>query len=127
METNMDSGGGPEGAELVKVLDNVVIAYKGDIEVLERAIGMLFVARQFGWKPLLLMNDPRTVRKAEKLLGISFRETYPAVGPYAWKSIAWALLDKARSFWRTLRGDFPYTRTPEVADAECEHSIPESC
>jgi hypothetical protein len=114
MEAEMEERGDLDGVDLVLKLDQVVVDYAGNVEVLERAIGMLFVARHLGWKPLFLMHDPRTVRRAEKILGVNFRESYPEEGYAARKSIAWKLLNKAHSFWRTLRGDFPYTRSPEL-------------
>ena len=101
----------PEGAELVEELDRLIAAYQGNVEVLERAVGMLMVARHLGWKPLLLMHDPRTVRGAERLLGMTFRKLFAEAGPWAEKSFAWRAFDKTKSFWRTVRGDFPHIRS----------------
>src|SRR5688572_9704769 len=59
--------------ELVKLIDDRVRQFKGDITELERAIGALFVGRQFGWKVLLLIHDRKTIRRYEATLDVEFK------------------------------------------------------
>lgn len=39
-------------------------------EFVDRAIGIMYLAEEFGWKVASLLNDERTIRNAESLLGI---------------------------------------------------------
>ncbi len=46
----------PEDAKrLVDIVDKAIYEFEGDVHHLEAAIGMLFLGRYVGWKPLLLM------------------------------------------------------------------------
>jgi len=94
-------------AELVALLDERVREYKGDITELERAIGALFVGRQMGWKILLLVHDRKTIKRYEETLDLEFKEpNMPEVGKYAYKSVAWAAVQKVASFWKAVKGEY---------------------
>ncbi len=83
--------------------------FKGDIREIERAIGVLFVGRATGWKPLYLMHDRKSMKKYEDHLGIKFQEVLEDEGPSARRSIAYHLLLKAKehltNFWAVVRGE----------------------
>jgi hypothetical protein len=88
--------------------------YKGDITDLERAIGCLYIGREFGWKVMLLLHDRKSMAKYEAALGLEFRNELPEVGAYAHKSVAWNLVQKVSSFWKAVKGEVPGVRTSEV-------------
>jgi len=93
--------------ELVKLIDERVREFRGDITELERAIGALFVGRQFGWKVLLLIHDRKTIKRYETTLDLEFKEpNMPDVGTYAYKSIAWTAVQKVASFWKAVKGEY---------------------
>lgn len=100
-----------------EIVDEAVDHFNGNVEELHKALGLYCVARRFGWKPLLLMSDPRTLKKAEAILGISFRRSFPAVGPMAHLSAAWLASFQHRSFWRCVRGDFPGVRCAQIVQS----------
>jgi hypothetical protein len=106
--------GSQEAAELVKIADLAIKEFEGSFDELEKAIGMLFCGRKVGWKVLLLIHDKKTIRKYEEILGINVRESFPEVGPWAHKSIAWQLVQKVTNFWKAVSGDIPGIRTPEM-------------
>jgi hypothetical protein len=87
--------------------------YKGDITDLERAIGCLYVGREFGWKVMLLVHDRKSIAKYEELTGLDFRKELPEVGAYAHKSQAWLLVQKVSSFWKAVKGEIAGVKTPE--------------
>jgi hypothetical protein len=87
--------------------------FKGDITDMERAIGCLYVGREFGWKIMLLIHDRKSIAKYETLLELNFREEMPDVGKYAHKSVAWGLVQKVSSFWKAVKGEIPDVKTPE--------------
>ena len=96
------------------LIGKVTKSYRGSIHELERAIGVLFLGHEFGWKVLYLCHDKKTLRKYEELLGVDFREIFPERGPLARKSLGLALADKAGEFWRAVKGTTPGIRTPEI-------------
>jgi len=96
------------------MIDHAISSFSGDVTYLERAIGIYFVGLKVGWKPLLLMNDPRIVRRSELILRVKFSDVLPDVGLYACRSVAWRAFDDTKSFWRTMRGDFPCFRSVEM-------------
>lgn len=100
--------------QLVELLDKVVIEFKGDITQMESAIGMLMMARHFGWKVALLIHDRQTIKKYEKILGITLRDIVPEVGKYAHKSVAWLAVQKISSFWKAVKGEIEGIKSPIV-------------
>lgn len=101
-------------AEVIRRIEKAIDRYGGYLGTLEGAIGIYFVGRRLGWRPLYLMNDRKTLKKCENILRISLRAALPEIGPKADKSIAWGLYDRATSFWRAVRGDFPGVKSLEV-------------
>ena len=57
-------------AEKVAAFDKAayaVASFSGSLEELEKALGMLMIGYQFGWKVLLLVHSKRTIKKYEKI------------------------------------------------------------
>ena len=104
----------PPDEQLVKIIDEAFEKFTGNINELKGAIGALMLARKLGWKPLLLMQDKRTIDKYERILGVSFRELFPDVGERADKSIAWKAMKKFKNFWKAVKGEIAGVRSPEV-------------
>ncbi|HVB66058.1 MAG TPA: hypothetical protein VND01_00010 [Candidatus Acidoferrales bacterium] len=96
------------------LVSKITKSYRGSIHELERAIGVLFIGDEFGWKVLYLCHDKKTLRKYEEILGVDFREIFPERGPLARKSLGLALADKAGEFWKAAKGGIPGIRTPEL-------------
>ena len=93
--------------EIQQVIDATIKSYRGDISVLETAIGALYVGLKIGWKPLRLVHSHRTFASYQKVLGLDFHEVLPEVGPLADKSMAWRIAKHARNFWDVARGTLP--------------------
>jgi len=107
--------------KLHKRIRKAVREFKGNVTNLESAIGLIFVTEEFGWKPMLLVHDSRTIKKFEEILRegdehFSYRDPklFPEVGEYAGKSVAWWLVQKGKDFWRSVRGQEPGVRQPTV-------------
>ena len=110
--------------DIKKMIDKATAEFKGDIAELEAAIGLLFVTEHMGWKPMLLVHDPRTVKKYEEHLrkgdpAFSYRDEklFKPEGPKAPKFVAWTLVQKGINFWRAVRGQEPGVRQPTVRAA----------
>ena len=100
--------------EYTQVIDKAFKEFTGDFGQLEAAIGAFMIGKHLGWKPLLLIHDKKTLRRYEKILGVSFREIFLDVGPLAHKSRAWVLVQKVSNFWKAVSGDIPGIRTPQA-------------
>ncbi|MFT3804555.1 MAG: hypothetical protein QM766_25490 [Burkholderiaceae bacterium] len=102
-------------AELIKIIDRAVDQFDGDLDELESAIGMLILGRHYGWRVMLLVHSPMTIRKYQKILGIAhLREVLPEVGVLAHRSNAWRLVDGTRNFWKVVRGQIGGVRSSRV-------------
>ncbi len=62
----------PPSDELVKLASDAIVDFEVSPE-LESALGMLFVGHAFGWRVLYMIHSVATIRKYEKVLGISLQ------------------------------------------------------
>lgn len=95
-----------------ELIDRAIESFKGHSGELEKAIGMLFVGKHVGWKPLLLIHDKKTIRKYEEILDIDIREVMDEVGPRADKSAAWRVAKGLGNFWKAVKGGTKGVRSP---------------
>lgn len=105
-----------DAAQLLSMANNSMSKFRGQMPELERAIGMLFVGRQFGWKVIYLTHSKSTVRKYEDILGIKVREFFPEVGPLARRSVGWKIAEKVTNFWKEVSGNDHGARNAELAE-----------
>ncbi len=98
--------------EILGIIDRAVDHFNGNLDDLESAIGMLMVGRHYGWRVVLLIHSPGTVRKYLKILGLkNLRETLPEVGVLAHRSNAWRLVEGTENFWKVVRGQISGIRS----------------
>jgi hypothetical protein len=100
--------------KLLEEIDERIKEFHGDFGELTRAVGTYVVARHYGWKVLFLMQDKKTIKKHEKILGINFREVLAEEGVLADNSKAWRLVKKAGQFWKTVKGEIKGVRSREI-------------
>lgn len=93
--------------ELLRVVESAISRYRGDGHVLESAIGALFLGLRVGWRPLHLMHRHNTISRYQEVLGLSFRDVLPEVGPMAEKMLGWRIAKRAANFWDVVRGTAP--------------------
>lgn len=84
---------------------------------LERAIDMLFVDRQLGWKVLYLTHSKATIRKYEEIVDIKVRDFFPEVGSHARRSMGWKIAEKLSNFWKEVSGNEHGGRSTELGSA----------
>lgn len=100
--------------ELLTIADKATKTFNGQMPELERAIGMLFVGRHFGWKVLYLTHSKATIRKYEEILDIKVRDFFPEVGPLARRSIGWKIASTLSNFWKEVSGNEHGGRNTEL-------------
>jgi hypothetical protein len=99
-----------------KFIEARIEKFHGNMNLMEKAIGMYYMGHQFGWRVLLLVHDKKTIRNYEKLLDIDIREEFPERGPLSHRSIGLKMADKVGNFWKVVRGGVKGGRTPEITD-----------
>ena len=90
--------------DIIPHIDPVIKDYRGNVNELEQAIGVWNVGRKLGWKVMLLVHDRKTLAKYEKILGIAIRETFPEVGPSAYRMMGFRMAETVSNFWKLISG-----------------------
>ena len=91
--------------ELERIEADAIADFKGQLDELESALGMLRLGHHMGWKVLYIMHSKSTVRKYERILGgIKIREIFPEVGPSAYRSLGYRIAETASNFWKVVSG-----------------------
>lgn len=91
--------------EMSDRFDEVLRGYRGDAGELESAIGMYFLGRHLGWKPLYIIHSKKTVAKYEEILGINVREEFPEEGPASERSMGYRVAKGFSNFWKVVSGE----------------------
>lgn len=91
--------------QLQEIEERAIAQYRGDLDQLEAAIGMLRLGHHLGWKVLYIYHSKRTIRNYEKILGIEVRELFAPEGPSAYRSIGYVLAGKFKNFWKVVSGE----------------------
>jgi hypothetical protein len=103
-----------ESKELIDLINTATLKFRGNLNHLHMAIGILLVGRELGWKPLLLIHDKKTLRRCEDILGVEFRKVLKKEGQNADKSVAWQLSKTVSSFWKAVRGEIKGIRNSKI-------------
>ena len=103
--------------DLDRIEKEAVIDFKGQLDELEKAIGMLRLGHHVGWRVLVIAHSKRTIRKYEQILGITFREFFPETGPSSNRSLGYVIASKLENFWKAVSGEDP---VPDRAKIERE-------
>jgi hypothetical protein len=104
-----------EAHRLVTIADRAALEFQGNFEELESAVGMLFLGRLLGWKPLLIIHNRRTVAKYAEILGIDYKAEFPEVGPHAEKSRGYCYAQALSNFWKAVSGDTSVPNRREIS------------
>lgn len=103
-----------QAAELERIERLAIANFRGLLEELEAALGMLRIGHHFGWRVLVLIHNKRTLRKYEDILGINVREFFPEEGPSESRSIGYQLAKKVGNFWKAVSGDIRIENRREI-------------
>ena len=103
-------------AELDRIEADAIADFKGQLDELESALGMLRLGHHVGWKVLYITHSKATIRKYEKILGgIKIREMFPEVGPSAYRSFGYQFAETASNFWKVVSGTSEEVSIPKGA------------
>ncbi len=105
--------------DLVALIDDAIHRFHGNLNDLGSAIGMLMLARRYGWKVMLLTHSPGTIRKYLKILGMkNLKDIAPEIGELSQRSNAWRLVEGTSNFWKVVRGQISGVRSAITAPPE---------
>lgn len=100
---------------IFSLMDQQIDRFRGELSDLESAIGMLMIGRHYGWRVILLVHSPSTVRKYLKILGLkNLRDVLPEVGVLAHRSEAWRDIEGTDNFWKAVRGQISGARSAKT-------------
>ena len=91
--------------QLQEIEEDAIAEFKGQLDELESALGMLRMGHHMGWRVLYLIHSKRTIRKYEEILNIRIRDIFPEKGPSSYRSIGLTLAEKFSNFWKVVGGD----------------------
>ena len=100
--------------ELQEIEDRAIINFKGMVDELESALGMLRMGHHIGWKVLYLIHSKKTIRKYEEILNIKIRDIFDETGPSSPRSIGLALANKFSNFWKVVSGEIKIDNKKEI-------------
>lgn len=96
---------------LEEIEAEAIACFKGQLDELESALGMLRMGHHVGWKVLYLLHSKRTVRKYEAILTgdatepVRIRDLFDPTGPSSYRSFGLRLADAASNFWKAISGE----------------------
>ena len=96
------------------IIINAIVRFEGDLNILERSVGMYLVGQVFGWKVLRLVHHHRTIKKYEEILNIKIKKEFMSRGPLSHRSKALLDADEVGNYWKIVRGGLKGARSPEV-------------
>lgn len=94
----------PSDDEIDKIIEQSVKIFKGNMNVLESAVGALVVGRHCGWRVTRILHSGSTYRQYEKILGIKFKDVCESRGKYSYKSTGLKIADKLKAYWKIANG-----------------------
>lgn len=90
-------------AELLAVIEKALDGYKGQVGVIEQAVGVLVLGRLLGWRVMYLVHGGQTLNRYQDILGVKFRDVLPDTGRAAQKSVAWRIVSGVGKFWDVVK------------------------
>jgi hypothetical protein len=82
--------------------------YSGDFTVFESAIGALFLGVMIGWRPLLIIHSPKTIKRYEKILDVDFKKILPeTIDSLSERSRGYQIVAALDKFWPAVTGNVP--------------------
>ena len=90
--------------DLLEKVDEVIVQFRGQIDDLSGAVGLVMLGRMFGWRVVRLTLPRRTWATATKLFDCDLKQLLPERGRYAHKSLGLNIVDQIGGYWDFIRG-----------------------
>jgi len=100
--------------EMHEIERHATAKFKGQLQELESALGMLRIGHSFGWKVLYIIHNKRTIRKYEEILNINVKEYFDEEGPIADRNYGYLFYKKIGQYWKIVSGDIKVENRKEI-------------
>ena len=92
--------------DLRPIIINAIHNHSGSLEVLQSAIGCMFLCMYMGRRVMQIVHSLSTIRKYERILGITFKELpfISDVTENSTRSVGYNIALGAADFWDYVRG-----------------------
>ena len=87
-----------------EIFERKIRTFKGDMTVLESAIGSLVLGQYYGWRVLRMCHSSRAWNKYEKIIGLKFKEVCPEYTVISERNVGIKISRKINSFWAVVQG-----------------------
>jgi len=108
--------------ELDRIELEAIANFEGVLDELEAALGVLRMGHHMGWKVLYIIHSKATIRKYEKILDIKIRDVFPEVGPSAYRSNGYRIVQKVSNFWKFISGETPEAKKLDREERRTIHA-----
>jgi hypothetical protein len=88
--------------QLMQKIDDVTNGYKGQIDHLYEAVGMIVIGRLVGWRVMRLVSSRRCWALANDLFGDP-KKLMDEKGKYYKKSVALRIIDRVGGYWDHIK------------------------
>lgn len=99
--------------QMREIEEEAIASFRGDLALLEAALGMLRMGHHFGWRVLYLIHSKKTIRNYEEILGHKIRDIFPETGPSSYRSIGLNLAMRFSNFWKVVSGEVKIPKRQE--------------
>lgn len=96
--------------QLEQIEKRAIIQFRGMLDELESALGMLRIGYHMGWKVLYMIHSKKTIRKYEEILDIKIRDIFPDEGPSAGRSVGLDISKRFSNFWKVVSGEIELSK-----------------
>lgn len=90
--------------EVIKKIEKVSAEFKGQLDDLQAAVGLILVGRLYGWRVLRLSASRRHWKVTCDLFGGDLKEILPERGVLAHKSLGLKIVDTGHDYWEVVKG-----------------------
>jgi hypothetical protein len=99
--------------------------FSGDFTVLESAVGAYFLGMLIGWRPLVIIHSPRTIKRYEGILSIKFIDAMPETTAFSDRSRGYEAAQLISNFWAGVSGNASVEgRKIDIGlDGQIEHGL----
>jgi hypothetical protein len=114
-----DAGLNLKSDKFIDICLKAIKKYGGDYRVLENAIGSLILAMFLGVKPIRIIHSPKSLRKYEQILDITFSDLIEQgflseVTDMSDRSIGYNFAVSVSAFWDVVNGKYPLEGRPNA-------------
>jgi len=92
----------PDWDRIETIVARVCRTYRGDLSVLEGAIGALILGQYMGYRVLRIIHSGRTYSRYERLLGVKFNQECPPTTRLSTRNNGYRWVQEFGDYWKAV-------------------------